>query len=64
MSLLFRLAVFVPVLYLVAVVVVGQQHVTARDVMKAAAARTARWSVWAAVLLLSMTVADVWIIGW
>jgi hypothetical protein len=32
--------------------------------MKAAAARTARWLVWTAVLLLSMTVADLWIIGW
>jgi hypothetical protein len=64
MSLLFRLVVFVPVLYLIAVVVVGQQHATAREVMKAAAARTVRWVIWAAVLLLLMTVADIAIIGW
>jgi hypothetical protein len=64
MSLLFRLVVFVPVLYLIAVVVIGQQHTTAQEVMRAAAARTVRWLIWAAVLLLSMTLADVAIIGW
>jgi len=64
MSLLFRLVVFVPVLYLIAVVVIGQQHTTAQEVMRAAAVRTVRWLIWAAVLLLSMTLADVAIIGW
>ncbi|MFT4842725.1 MAG: hypothetical protein ACI85K_003702 [Hyphomicrobiaceae bacterium] len=64
MSLLFRFAVFIPVLFLIACVVVGQQHATAREVMQAAAGRTARWLIWAAVLLLMMTVADVAIIGW
>tara|TARA_R110002072_G_scaffold46591_13_gene129348 strand:- start:85119 stop:85313 length:195 start_codon:yes stop_codon:yes gene_type:complete len=64
MSLLFRLAVFVPVLYLIAIVVVGQHHTTAREVMQAAGARTVRWLIWSAVLLLAMFTADVAIIGW
>ena len=44
MSLLFRLAVYLPVLCLIAVVVVGKQHTTARDALRAAAARTVRWA--------------------
>ncbi|MFT4513234.1 MAG: O-antigen ligase [Planctomycetota bacterium] len=64
MSLLFRFAVFIPVLYLIAVVVVGQQHTTAQEVLQAAGKRTIRWVGWAAVLLLCMTAADLLIIGW
>ena len=64
MSLLFRLAVFVPVLFLIAIVVVGQQHTTARETVRAAAARAVRWVIWSAILVLLMTLADVLVIGW
>ena len=64
MSLLFRLAVYLPVLFLIAVVVVGQQHATARDTLRAAAARTARWALWSAMLLAVMIAIDVLLIGW
>jgi hypothetical protein len=64
MELLFRILVFVPVLFLVAVVVVGQQHATAQATVKAAVARSMRWVVWSAVLLASMTVLELLFIGW
>jgi uncharacterized BrkB/YihY/UPF0761 family membrane protein len=64
MSLLFRLAVFVPVLFLIAIVVVGQQHTTAAETVRAAAARTVRWLIWSAILLGVMTLADIALIGW
>ena len=40
MSLLFRIAVYLPVLFMIAVVVVGQQHVTAQETLRAAAQKT------------------------
>ena len=43
MDLLFRVVIFVPVLFLVAVVVVAQQHSTAQETVKAASKRAARW---------------------
>lgn len=64
MSLVFRLAVFVPVLYLIAIVVAGQHHATAKDVIQAATKRTVRWIVWTGVLLAVMIAADALIIGW
>ncbi len=64
MSLLFRLAVYLPVLFLIAIVVVGQQHTTARDTLRAAATRTARWALWSAILLAVMIAIDVLWIGW
>ena len=64
MSLLFRLAVYLPVLFLIAVVVVGQQHTTARDTLRAAAARTVRWALWSAILLAVMVAIDVLLMGW
>ena len=54
MSLLFRIAVYLPVLFLIAIVVVGQQHETAIDTIQAAVLRTVRWAVWTAILVLSM----------
>ena len=48
MELLFRVAVFVPVLFLVAVVVVAQQHKTAQETIQAAVGRTVRWAIWSA----------------
>lgn len=64
MSLLFRIAVYLPVLFMIAIVVVGQQHATASDTIRAATARTVRWTVWTLVLVVLMTAADVLIIGW
>lgn len=64
MSLLFRLAVYVPVLFLVAVVVVAQRHRTAAETIPAAVKRTVRWLVWTAVLLVVMTICDMLFIGW
>ena len=51
-GLLFRLAIYVPVLFLIAVVVVGQQHVTARETIRDAVGRTGRWLGYTAVLVL------------
>ncbi|MEZ6037449.1 MAG: hypothetical protein R3F29_08215 [Planctomycetota bacterium] len=59
MSLLFRIAVYVPVLFLVALVVVGQHHSTAQETLRAAVARTVRWVVWSATLVVTMTA-----LGW
>jgi len=64
MELLFRIAVFVPVLFLVALVVVAQQHATADATIKAAVVRTGRWVVWSVVLLVSMTLLELLFIGW
>ncbi|MFK7741086.1 MAG: hypothetical protein AB8H80_12270 [Planctomycetota bacterium] len=64
MSLLFRLAVYVPVLFMIAIVVVGQRHSTAAETISGAVSRTVRWLVWTAVLLGIMTAIDVLLIGW
>ena len=64
MSLLFRIAVYLPVLFMIAVVVVGQQHVTAQEPLRAAAQKTVRWAIWTLVLVALMTIADVFVIGW
>ena len=40
MSLLFRIAVYLPVLFLIAIVVVGQQHTTAQETIRASVAKT------------------------
>ena len=63
MELLFRVVVFVPVLFLVAVVVVAQQHKTARETIQAAVGRTARWAVWSVVLYAVMTLLELLFIG-
>jgi len=63
MSLLFRLVVYVPVLFLIAVVVVGQHHTTARDTVRAAVVRTGRWVIWSVVLIVCMLAFDL-VIGW
>ncbi|HZN41642.1 MAG TPA: hypothetical protein VFD82_22755 [Planctomycetota bacterium] len=63
MSLLFRLVVYVPVLFLIAIVVVGQHHTTARDTVRAAVVRTGRWVIWSVVLIVCMLAFDL-VIGW
>jgi hypothetical protein len=64
MSLLFRLAVYVPVLLLIAVVVVGQRHTTAVATLRAAGPRTVRWLVWSAALVGVMLALELLFIGW
>ena len=64
MNLLFRIAVFVPVLFLIAIVVVGQHHSNARDTLRAAVVRTGRWVLWSAALVLVMLLLEVVFIGW
>lgn len=64
MSLLFRLAVYVPVLFLIALVVVGQHHATAKDTLRAAVPRTVRWIVWSAALVAVMLGLELVFIGW
>lgn len=64
MSLLFRLAVYVPVLFLIALVVVGQHHATAKDTLRAAVPRTVRWIVWSAALVAVMIGLEIVFIGW
>ncbi|MBL8726491.1 MAG: hypothetical protein JNK49_20785 [Planctomycetes bacterium] len=64
MSFLFRVAVYVPVLYLIAIVVVGQHHTTAAATLRAALRRTGRWLVWTAGLLGAMWGLELLFIGW
>lgn len=64
MTLLFRLAVYLPVLFLIAIVVVGQHHATARDTLRAAVGRTLRWIWWSALLVAGMFGLEFVFIGW
>jgi hypothetical protein len=64
MSLLIRLGIYLPVLFLIAVVIVGQHHETARDTLRAAVRRTRRWALWSLVLVAAMLLFEVLFIGW
>lgn len=64
MTLLFRLAVFLPVLFLIAIVVVGQHHTTAAATLRAAVGRTLRWTVWTGCVVGALLAFDLLIIGW
>ena len=64
MSLAFRLVVYVAVLFLVAIVVVGQHHATAAATLRAAVPRTLRWIAWSALLVGTMLVLELLFIGW
>ena len=64
MNLLFRIAVYLPVLFLIAIVVVGQHHTNARDTLRAAVRRSGRWAAWSAGLVLVMMLLEVLFIGW
>jgi len=63
-SLLFRCAVYALVLFLVAIVVVGQRHATATDTLRAAVPRTGRWLLLSAALVGAMFVLEALFIGW
>lgn len=62
--LLFRIGVYVPVLFLIAVVVVGQHHSTAADTLRDAVRRTLRWLWWTVLLLAGMTAFEWLLIGY
>jgi hypothetical protein len=63
MSLLFRLAIYVPVLFCIAVVVCGQHHVTAKQTVRDALRRTVRWLAYSAAIVVTMTVIELLFIG-
>lgn len=58
-----RLLVYVPVLFLIAIVVVGQRHVTARETVRDAVRRTGRWIAWTAGIVLAMLAIELVFIG-
>jgi hypothetical protein len=64
MQLLFRIAVLVPVLFLIALVVMGQFHVTAQETIRAAVRRTGRWLLWIGILVVAMLAIEFVLIGW
>jgi bacteriorhodopsin len=55
-ELLLRVGIYLPVLYLIAVVVMSQRYTTARDTLKAAGPRTVRWAIWSVGLVAVMEV--------
>ncbi len=63
MSLLLRLAIYVPVLFCIAVVVCGQQHVTARQTIRDAVRRSIRWLLYSAAIVVAMTAIELLFIG-
>lgn len=63
MNLFVRIAIYVPVLFLIAIVVVGQHHATAAETLRSAARRTVRWVAWSTALVAVMLVLEL-IIGW
>lgn len=64
MSFPLRLAVYLPVLFLIADVVVGQHRTNARDTLRAALKRMLRWDLWTLVLLVVMFGLEFLLIGW
>ena len=64
MTLWFRLAVYLPVLLLIAIVVVGQHHATAEATLREAGRRALRWAVWSALLVVVMFALEWLLIGW
>ena len=64
MNLVVRVAIYVPVLFLIALVVVGQHHETARDTLRGAVRRTVRWIAWSALLVVGMLALELVFIGW
>lgn len=64
MNLMLRIGIYVPVLFLIAIVITGQHHATVQATVQAAVARTVRWLVWSAVLVASMLLLEIVFIGW
>lgn len=63
MNLALRLLIYVPVLFLIAIVVMGQFHDNARDTLQAAVRRTGRWLIWTTGLVVAMFVLAFLFIG-
>ena len=63
MDLLFRIAVYVPVLFLIAIVVVAQNHADARGTLQEAVKRTGRWVWWSFLLVAIMLAIEYVFIG-
>lgn len=63
MNLLFRLAIYIPVLFCIAIVVCGQQHVTAKQTIRDALRRTVRWILYSAAIVVAMTAIELVFIG-
>lgn len=63
MNLAMRLLVYVPVLFLIALVVVGQRHVTARETVRDAVKRAGRWLLWTAGIVLAMVAIEFTFLG-
>jgi hypothetical protein len=53
-----------PVLFLIAIVVVGLHHTTARDTLRSAVRRAGRWMVWSVILVVVMVLLEILFIGW
>lgn len=63
MNLGMRLLVYVPVLFLIALVVVGQRHVSARETVRDAVRRTGRWILWTGGIVLAMVAIELVFLG-
>lgn len=63
MNLGMRLLVYVPVLFLIAIVVVGQRHVSARETVRDAVRRTGRWILWTGAIVLAMVAIEFAFLG-
>jgi threonine/homoserine/homoserine lactone efflux protein len=63
-SLLIRIALYLPILWMIAIVVCGQHHSTARATLQEAFVRTGRWLLWTAGLLVVMFGIERLLIGW
>jgi hypothetical protein len=63
MNLLLRLLIYVPVLFLIALVVTGQRHVTAKETLRDAKNRTLRWLAYTAAIVFTMLLIEVLFIG-
>lgn len=54
MSLVVRIALYLPILYLIAIVIMAQHHTTAGETLRAAGRRALRWVGWTVCLLGGM----------
>lgn len=64
MPLLFRLAIYAIVLFLVAIVVDAQHHTTAQATLRGAVRRWVRWEIWTMILVAQILVFGLIFIGW
>ncbi|MCR9245604.1 MAG: hypothetical protein NXI31_11270 [bacterium] len=60
----FRIVIYLIVLFLIAIVVVAQNHTTAKATLQDALRRTGRWIWWTFLLLVIMFGLELLFIGW